>query len=454
MEEENYNNFINFLEIDNKIKEKLIKIAPNKTDSKDLDSKIDYYDKLYKSINEFKAMFKSAISIFKDDGINVNLDEFFDNLYRNMINIDMKDSCNKTYSRLFSDMSKRYVNEVNENCVGKDDAKIINNAKTINELLYGIYFEVLNNEKIIKDLPKIDEKKIIDKNETSDFILLGKDNNKLARKVFDMLCENKNIKRKNGFWYIVEVDDKILVMAKDSGHAITIEINMFDAQKSERKFSKGIQVIYFISKVTNLDEVKSLPGIDNASSKNASGKFIIDNTKLKSKKGVKDIDITASKIIDFLYRIPKDGEGKLSIDNFKNFSREAGIPEEWTMEHQYELEKGKEELEEEKKDTKTQSESIDNENKEAKSESANNERANEDIKDANIQLIEYKKPNAFKRVLNFIREKLKRKRSSNDKKIIESLDSNIKTEVKPQPIIPRNMQTNTNVNISHENEKI
>lgn len=346
MEDEKYENFINFFEMDKKIKELLMKCAPTQEDNFNLDSKIQYYDKLNSSLKDFKYMFNSACKIFDNPIMTEKINNFFDRISEELINVNTNDECNKIYSKLFSNMRKEYVDNIKDNYFGssifRNEPAIITNAKTVNELLHGLHSDVLNNDLILEKLPKIDEKKIFDIKgiECSDIVLFGKNDNPLPRKIFEMFCNiDINEDRYNGFAYVVSADNKILIMARDTGHATTLEIDTSETKKNEKGLSNNIMVNYFIPKVINIDEIKSLPGVNSINEKNATGSFVIDNTKYDENEKLNDTNIIASKIMDFIYRVPMDGEDDLSVEDFKRFSKEKGIFEEWTMDYQYKQER-------------------------------------------------------------------------------------------------------------------
>ena len=113
-EQKNLETLKNFIKTDLSIKNDLLELAPNKTDNFDESSKINYIDKLYKSLKDLEFDFKSSLKGFNfDDKINESLTEFFNKekeklAIGNYNNIN----CNEIYQNNFSDMSKTFIEDV------------------------------------------------------------------------------------------------------------------------------------------------------------------------------------------------------------------------------------------------------------------------------------------------------------------------------------------------------
>ena len=60
-EQKNLETLKNFIKTDLSIKNDLLELAPNKTDNFDESSKINYIDKLYKSLKDLEFDFKSSL---------------------------------------------------------------------------------------------------------------------------------------------------------------------------------------------------------------------------------------------------------------------------------------------------------------------------------------------------------------------------------------------------------
>ena len=116
-----------------------------------------------------------------------------------------------------------------------------------------------------------------------DITLYGEEN-EVSKRIFANLPPNLDV----GCTDIVSMEDRTLMMVRDRGHALTIDIDSSDKD--------NIDVRYFVPKICNLDMVKALPGI-NASSitqNGASGFFVS-----------KEEDISEN-IFSFIDSVPTD----------------------------------------------------------------------------------------------------------------------------------------------------
>ena len=86
--------------------------------------------------------------------------------------------------------------------------------------------------------------------------------------------------------HIIGLDNNVLIMARDLGHALTIDIDLSD--------SKPL-VNYFIPKICNKNMVLKLPGIGKITDNGATGVFEIDN-----------IENINEKIFDLMDKVPTD----------------------------------------------------------------------------------------------------------------------------------------------------
>lgn len=145
-------------------------------------------------------------------------------------------------------MDKQFIDIVKKECYGygfHDINQSINSVTTPNEILHLIHSYVMNNEIIWNSIPLINQKN----NNFNYPIFFRGVTNSLFEKVF----LNFPINLDCGYTDIVGVNDnKLLLMVRDRGHALTIEITLNDTVA---------RMEYFIPKICNVDMVNRLPGL-------------------------------------------------------------------------------------------------------------------------------------------------------------------------------------------------
>lgn len=275
-----------FFESDMRIKQTLLNLAPNQIDDYSEESRIKYADKLYKKLGDIKAEFIDTIQNFEfSPAINKSIEEYFNSVREKFLLSHYEPgTIQKIYSQQFSNMSSKLIEEVKKYCVGylidNNLEQLIGKCKSINELLHVMHSYITNNEEILKSLSVIATKK----NKQNYNITLYGEENELAEKLFkefpiDIDC---------GETEIISLQDKILMMVRDRGHALTIDV---DIAKEDH-----ILIKYFIPKLCNKDMIKALPGINaSAISENgANGLFETSKEKL------------SEVLIDFIQKVPTD----------------------------------------------------------------------------------------------------------------------------------------------------
>ena len=302
-EQKNLETLKNFIKTDLSIKNDLLELAPNKTDNFDESSKINYIDKLYKSLKDLEFDFKSSLKGFNfDNKINESLTEFFNKekeklAIGNYNNIN----CNEIYQNNFSDMSKTFIEDVKKTFVGytsfneNDLNTSIKEAKTINELLHTCHSYIMNNQSILSSITKISEKQ----NQFKYPISLYGEQTKAAEELFNNFPMDLDV----GWTDIISLEDQIFMMVRDRGHALTIDI---DTSKND------YLVKYFVPKLCNEEMIKALPGInkDNISQNGASGYFQCKNTEF------------TNKLFSFIEKVPTDNDmPPIHIKNIPNFNK-------------------------------------------------------------------------------------------------------------------------------------
>lgn len=280
-----------FFDIDMKIKDMLIRMAPTEMDDLSTENRMEYIDKLYAELTNIETSISMAL-----EGLNIEysiqnvVKDFFEKkkqqfLIRGYENLDLK----AFYKDNFSDMNPVLIEKVKETCVGYtwdnsslDIGNLISDSKSINEILHVIHSYIVNDEGVLKSMPVLATKQ----NKSKYPITLYGEENEMARKLY----ENFPLDLDCGWTEIVGMQNKILMMIRDRGHALTIDI---DTSKEEE-----IMVRYFVPKLCNLGMIRRLPGINKISPNGATGIFRINAQTMPSE------------ITDFIGQVPMDSDIK------------------------------------------------------------------------------------------------------------------------------------------------
>ncbi|MBR3133326.1 MAG: hypothetical protein IKG42_04605 [Clostridia bacterium] len=287
-----------FFESDMKIKESLIKSTPTEMDDYNEESRIKYIDKLDEELKYFKEQFLSITMKFNfGSSIEKSINEYFLKAKENLVIGDFKKGISKSiYVSNFSNMRPELVEEVKKSCVGYSIDRIfvldslIKKSQSINELLHVFHSYIMNNEDILESIPKLGEKT----NSIGEPIVLYGEENEVAKKIFDDFPLDMDC----GITDIISLENKVLMMVRDRGHALSIDINTANLDE--------IDIKYFVPKLCNREMIEKLPGINKSgiSENGATGLLV------SSKEQVTD------KLFDFIERVPTDGD--IVIENRYN----------------------------------------------------------------------------------------------------------------------------------------
>ncbi len=306
-----------FFERDMKIKGTLMSLAPTEADDYDELSRMEYVDKLEKGLDSLEYDTLASIKKFGfGEELNNTIREYFANKKKSMaVGKYEAGICQKIYNSEFASMSENFIEEVKEGFVGyaffSNPSKLpgfVKKAKTVNELLHSIHSSIVNNDEILESMPQKGTKR----NTIEEPITLYGEENEVAEKIFkefplEMDC---------GITDIVSLKNKVLMMIRDRGHALTIDMDTTNP--------KEVEVKYFVPKLCNEEMIRKLPGINESSitKSGASGFFVSDKDKI-----TKDL-------FDFIEKVPTDGdmvfdktiyeinEKPLSLESDKNVDEE------------------------------------------------------------------------------------------------------------------------------------
>ena len=161
-----------------------------------------------------------------------------------------------------SEMSLKFVQDVGNVCIGYtrnehcyQDGSLINlldvaqSACTLNELIHLVHSYVCNKAEILENIPMIAQKKM---GTYGDCKIMGVGTD-IALDIFNSLPENDPA-CELGEIFIVGLEDRVLMMVRDSGHALTMDIEPDEARG--KAFVK-----YFIPKICNPEKLNRLKGI-------------------------------------------------------------------------------------------------------------------------------------------------------------------------------------------------
>lgn len=298
MDKNNLQKLQNFMVIDKKVKEEIIKICPpSESEAYNEASIIKYADYTYNILKYIFAELKTIAIDFNSELFLNKIKEMEEKI------LDEFMSCSQDLNKLrvfyrdtITDMSKDLVDSVKKECVGYklDNTPIesIRKTKTMNELLHVIHCYIMNNEYIYQSTNKIAEKL----NQENYSISLYGANNEFAYKLFELFP----IELSCGCTDIVSLgNQKVMMMIRDRGHALTIE-----TEKTE----EGIRVSYFIPKLCNIEMINNLPGIHKAGENaeiysGATGAFVADEEEIYLK------------IYQFISMVPMDSNMTFENNN-------------------------------------------------------------------------------------------------------------------------------------------
>ena len=282
--EENLQNIEKFFKYNFEVKKILHSTVPRQEYRYSKDTLIEYSDKLFQALNDFDYYINVILEKFNfPERARSYLKNFINVLKQELIKCGYDfDKLIKFYNVFFANMSEQLVNSVGENCVGYSLFRSIDlkEAKSINEILHIVHQTIINNQGILQSLPKIAEKKNY---ENYEIVLYGNENT-AARSLYEAFPKELSC----GWTDIVSLsNDRVIMMVRDRGHALSIEIE---------KENGMYYVRYFIPKICNIDMVNSLKGVNKVTrdSKYTVGVFETSLERLPFE------------IVDFISKVPTD----------------------------------------------------------------------------------------------------------------------------------------------------
>ena len=291
MEEEEQKNFKKieeFFKSDLAIKNILMDHAPEMKYAYNQEVEMEYADKLFEALKDIEYEFSKILKVFENNAeVTKFIQDSLEKYKQRLTNCSYRfDEMTKIFQECFSNMDERIVSETKSELAGyildKDLMSVLKNSHSVNEILHVMHFYVMNNENILTALPKMGEKK---NHEGYPISLYGVEKNELAEKIFEEFPTEMDC----GWTEIVSLgkNDKILMMVRDKGHALSFEIDT----KDDNAF-----VNYFVPKICDVERVKQLKGMRkiDETSETATGSFEVEKEKL------------AEQLSDFIDKVPGD----------------------------------------------------------------------------------------------------------------------------------------------------
>lgn len=275
-----------FFEVDLRLKKEMLKIAPS-TEYTDQVSVSRYADELddflMYAFSELKCV---ASDIFGLDSIVMKKINMLDyqtksTFYSCGYNIDKL--C-ELYKNQISNMKMDFINTVKEECVGysRGGTESVVKANTINELLHYMHSYVVNNEDILQALPATNEKKNM-----YEYPITLRGYNVPA---FEQLFNAFPLDLRVGWTDMVAISErKLLMMVRDRGHALSIEITLN---------GQNARLEYFIPKVCNVDMVNNLPGINRVNEDSIGATGVVEIP----------VEELPNMLFNFISKVPMDSD--------------------------------------------------------------------------------------------------------------------------------------------------
>lgn len=285
--EENLKKLEMFFNNDLKVKKILHELEPKESYKYNNDSCIEYGNKLYKSIEDIEFyIIQISNKFFPNE--EQYCKNYFTALKSELLKVGYDfNKLSHFYNICLANMSEQLKNKIGENCVGYTifSGVSFNEAKSINELLHLMHQSIVNDETILHSMPQLGSKNNVF---GYPITLYG-----LEKDISIDVYNNFPLDMDCGWTDIVSLENKIIMMVRDRGHALSIEI-----EKENDKY----YVTYFIPKICNVDMVNKLRGVTKVknNSKYTVGMFETTEENLPVE------------LYDFIGKVPMDSDMNLS----------------------------------------------------------------------------------------------------------------------------------------------
>ena len=319
---ETLNKFKHFFEIDMALKQKLVNLAPAVDLSGDIAFK--YADKLYNSLssierqlidiantfdfgNDVKKAIQDSVEeyrnrIIKTDYSSADLKRIYNECFAMMSekNLDLIRKNVFPYSMIYNDYdatiqelidtgAEQWI--IDEEILAKKEAitldKIINQCGSVNEILHTFHDYITYDVDLLRTIQTRKQKS----NDEGYMISLRGTEGEIAKQLF----QKYDISMSSGDVEVISFDDNnTLLMCRDRGHALTIEI--------QKKNDSEVGIYYFVPKMGAGGSILDYSNIDlkGISSKKGSS-FIIGSF-------VSNVELAVDEVMNIIKLMPTDKE--------------------------------------------------------------------------------------------------------------------------------------------------
>lgn len=288
MEDERIIKLQHFFSVDTRIKKEIYDIAPQSLGEYTDEISVSKYtnelnDSLIYIFSELKCV---VLDIFGKDSNVFNRVCYLEKTIKESFyscGFDMN-KLKLFYQKFISNMELIFIDNVKRECVGYTfgSTTSVEMAVSVNELLHFIHSYVINNDEILQSIPLLNEKK----NDYDYPISLRG----VKSPVFEQLFNLFPLDLDCGWTDMVVINDKkLIMMVRDRGHALTIDISLNNDMA---------RIEYFIPKLCNIEMINNLPGINKV------------NENSVGATGVMEVPINTlpSVLFDFISRVPTDND--------------------------------------------------------------------------------------------------------------------------------------------------
>ena len=287
-----------FFNYDMNIKAMLNNIIPNELDFADDDSKIKYINKLEKYLYQIKLYLNKMmlsyniriIKIFNEkiEELNKIIDTayFFNQDYNSLMNfiqVNVTDMRQEFVENLYNEFKGYSLNSEIDFDVSKPNS--------INEYLHYVHFIVVNNDEFYREIPTI--KALKNEIDWMGIYLRGIEND-IGIELFEGVVNSGLFPDKSDCIDIINLNQKIIIMGRDLGHAAVIEVDLTN--------NEDILISYYIPINTNKALMSKVKGINVNSDTFATGKFITNRADL------------VNDLCGFMQTIPTDLDSNYEVD--------------------------------------------------------------------------------------------------------------------------------------------
>lgn len=283
----NLKNIEKFFNYDLAIKKIIFDCSLKEEDTYNSIYSLKYKEKLYRSLNDIEFYITKILEMFYPNNqyIEPVIKKKFKSYHYSIIKCSLdKNKLKNLYKTIFADMSEELIKKLKENCFGYslgNSYEMFDDAISINELLHIFHHTITNNEKYYQNLPIIKSKENF---ETYSINLRGQEN-ELATNIYN----NFPLYIECGTTDIIGLKNKVLMMLRDRGHALTIEISIEE---------NNVMVNYYIPKICNIEMINYLKGVTK----------VTENDKYTVGSFITTKDNATKEITNLIKMVPTDND--------------------------------------------------------------------------------------------------------------------------------------------------